>query len=202
MPINSIYSADLESGSFYHIFNRSHSDLVLFEKPYHYSRFLNKTEYYLHEYMDFFAYSLIPNHFHYLVRVKNIEQYQYIEKYSSVDKFLTQQFKNLFISHTKYINETEDRHGGLFCTPFRIRLVEDENYFERLFYYIHWNHVHHGIARKLEDYTYSSYSDYRLNLKSFVNKEFGYAWFGGKEHFLKKHQEHSDYISGLEFENE
>lgn len=202
MPINSIYRADLECGNFYHIFNRSHSDLILFDKPFHYSRFLSQAEKYLADFLDFYAYSLIPNHFHLLVRVKNIEVYKFIEKHDTVDEFLTQQFKNMFISHTKYINVTEDRHGGLFCTPFRTRLVDNADYFEQLFYYIHWNHVHHGISKKLEDYTYSSYLDYRLNLKSFVNKEFGFAWFGGKESFLKKHQEHSAYISELKFDIE
>lgn len=202
MPINSMYQAELECQKFYHIFNRSHSDLQLFYKPFHFFRFLNRTEKYLADYVDFLAYSLIPTHFHFLVRVKQIEENIYSEKHPTVDEFLTRQLNNLFISHTKYVNKSEDRHGGLFCTPFRCKLVQDAEYFEQLFYYIHWNHVHHGISKKIEDYSYSSYNDYRLNQQSFINRQLGFEWFGGRESFFRKHLEQSCYINKAKFEFE
>ncbi|MEM1122128.1 MAG: hypothetical protein AAGJ18_16905, partial [Bacteroidota bacterium] len=60
----------LESGNFYHIFNRGNKCIKIFHKHDNYVYFLKKYDSYLSNYLDTYAYALIPNHFHFLVRIK------------------------------------------------------------------------------------------------------------------------------------
>jgi len=70
MPIRKI---NLIEGHFYHIYNRSVADNLLFieEKNYHF--FLSKIKKYLLVTADVLAYCLMPNHYHLIVQLKNTE---------------------------------------------------------------------------------------------------------------------------------
>ena len=65
------YWADLVEENVYHIYNRSVGDLKIFREDADYNKFLVGWEKYFSSYCDTFAYCLIPNHFHFLVKVKN-----------------------------------------------------------------------------------------------------------------------------------
>ena len=76
-----------ELDSFFHIYNRSNSkneNIFLEDEKNHF--FLKKFHDYLDEVFILFAYCLLPNHFHFLVKVKNIEEIQNIE-IKSIDEF-------------------------------------------------------------------------------------------------------------------
>ncbi len=73
-------------------------------------------------------------------------------EFDTVDEFLTETLRCLFISHTGWMNIKYERHGGLFSSPFKDIEVVDEEYMKRMVLYTNWNHVHHGITNKLEDY--------------------------------------------------
>ena len=45
----------------------------------------------------------------------------------------------------------------MFEKNFERKLVNSENYFQKLIYYIHNNPVHHGFVDKMVDYPWSSY---------------------------------------------
>lgn len=64
------YHAHFEPNYFYHIFNRAIGGANLFIENKNYEFFLNKWGHYLSEYLDTWSYCLIPNHFHFLVRIK------------------------------------------------------------------------------------------------------------------------------------
>ena len=61
----------LEENQFYHIYNRGNDGTDLFYQDRNYIFFLKKYDNYLSEYVDTYAYCLLPNHFHLLVRVKS-----------------------------------------------------------------------------------------------------------------------------------
>jgi len=57
-------------GNFYHIYNRGNNRENIFFEENNYYYFLEKYDKYLTNYLETFAYCLLPNHFHLLVRVK------------------------------------------------------------------------------------------------------------------------------------
>jgi len=196
MPINLKYQAPLEEGKCYHIFNRAHSKLRLFDHDAQYARFLQKTEEYLTEYLDLYAYTLIPNHFHFFIKVREIDEKIYRPDYISVDHFITEQLRSLFISHTAWTNKKYELHGGLFSRPFRSVEVEGLDYYKRMMFYIHWNHVHHGMSADIHDHKFSSYHDYLYDVPSMIIKDPVFDWFGGKYNFFEEHKNQKDnYLS-------
>lgn len=64
------YWAKFEEHSCYHIYNRGINGENLFVQEKNYYFFLNQWKKYLSPYFDVFAYCLMPNHFHFLVRVR------------------------------------------------------------------------------------------------------------------------------------
>ena len=59
-------------GSYYHIYNRAIGRDWLFVNDGNYRFFLKKWQQYIHPYVETFAYCLMCNHYHFLVRIKPI----------------------------------------------------------------------------------------------------------------------------------
>ena len=64
------YYAKMESGKFYHVYNRTNNNEIAFKSNENYPYFLGKVEKYLPECLDIWAFCLMPTHFHFLVKVK------------------------------------------------------------------------------------------------------------------------------------
>jgi len=60
----------LESGCFYHIYNRGINSETIFKEERNYSFFLDKYDLYLSPVVNTFAYCLLGNHFHLLIQIK------------------------------------------------------------------------------------------------------------------------------------
>lgn len=61
----------LEPDKFYHIYNHANGDDKLFREERNYSFFMQKIEKYIVPCCDIYSYCLIPNHFHFALRVKS-----------------------------------------------------------------------------------------------------------------------------------
>ena len=59
----------LEADYTYHIYNHAVGNEVLFKTDSNYQFFLSRLEKYLIDYIDLYAYFLLPNHFHLLIKV-------------------------------------------------------------------------------------------------------------------------------------
>ena len=66
----------LESGKYYHIYNRGINGTNLFFEERNYLYFLQKYSFYMDEVLETFAYCLLGNHFHLLVRVKEMSGFE------------------------------------------------------------------------------------------------------------------------------
>jgi putative transposase len=100
------------------------------------------------------AYYLIPNHFHFLVKIKPTFSNEQVVK-SFAD------FQN---SYTKSINKAFSRKGSLFQRKFKRKKINSENYFSQIIIYIHSNPVKHELTKSLFGWKYSS-------LKSYLSKK-------------------------------
>ncbi len=66
----------LRCGGYYHIFNRGNNRETIFREQRNYYYFLKLYEKYIPLVADTFAYCLLPNHFHFLVRIKDEQDCQ------------------------------------------------------------------------------------------------------------------------------
>ena len=63
----------LENGKYYHIYNRGINSDVLFKENDNCEYFLKLYDLHIDPIADTFAWCLMKNHFHFLVRIKNLE---------------------------------------------------------------------------------------------------------------------------------
>jgi len=172
MPTEKL-TAPIEFDQYYHIYNRGNNRDLLFYKEYNYSYFLKKYEEYLADHAFTFAYCLLPNHFHFLIKTKTYK--------------VSDQFKKLFQSYALSINKQENRTGSLFTKPFRRIRIEDEDYLKYLTFYIHYNPEKHLVFKDFRKYQNSSFQPLLGDTKSFINHEGTFEWFGGKKEFIDFH---------------
>jgi len=98
-----------------------------------------------------FAYCLMPNHVHLLVR----EQPKVP---------ISDAMKSISVSYAYYFNQKYEHLGHLFQDRFRSETVNDMEYFITLLRYIHQNPVAAMIVRRVDDYRWSSWCEFNTTL--------------------------------------
>lgn len=164
----------------YHVFNRGIASQPIFYSIKDYQRFLQVLDYYRflspdirfsfynrlnskekQNYLEkmkrtkpaqvqIYAYCLMPNHYHLLV--KELEE-------NGIRKFIG----NLQNSYAKYFNKKRKRNGSLFQEMFKAVRIEDDEIFVHVVRYIHLNPLTSCIVEnitKLESYLFSSFPVY------------------------------------------
>ena len=182
----------LNFGSYYHIYNRGNNSENLFLTTDNYSYFLSLYDKYIALVADTYAWCLMPNHFHLLVRVKDEEEIRRrlnLSGFQNLTGFVSQKFSNLFNAYSKAFNKREARHGCLFESPFKRIEVHNETYLRQLVCYIHSNPVKHGFVDSILDWPWSSYltiisvKPSKLQLNSVL------GWFDSHSNFIALHNE-------------
>ena len=190
----------LEPEKFYHIYNRGIDGCPIFKKGSHYTKFLEKYAYHLSNVVETYAYCLLGNHFHFLVRIKSEEtirnSFPHLAK-SDIDHLISKQFAHLFNGYAQYFSHATKRTGGLFETPFRRILVDSDSYFSRMVYYIHANPQKHGFLKDFRDYPYSSYHSHLSQKPTKLERDSVLSWFGDKESYTVFHGSSQD-LSAIE----
>jgi hypothetical protein len=118
--------------------------------------------------------------FHLFVRVKTEHELPIKKR---INTPLTNQFRKLFISHARRMNKYGDKHGQIFCTPFKRIEITDDAYFTQVVYYIHCNPVHHEITKHPADYKYSSFHAYTSSRPTKIENAEVLEWFWRKRIF-------------------
>ncbi|MNK08675.1 hypothetical protein D3C87_266180 [compost metagenome] len=93
------YYTKFESGRFYHVYNRTIDKKKMFVNHGNYLYFLKKFSTYLDDLIEVYAYCLLDNHFHFLIRIKENEN---LDLHNIVSK----QFRLLFQSYALAFNKT------------------------------------------------------------------------------------------------
>ena len=186
---------ELEPGKYFHIYNRGNNRENLFYEERNYDYFLKQYVKHIVPMADTFAYCLLKNHFHVMVRIKDEDTIR-LDKSSRLVKskpgLVTNQFKNFFISYAKAINKAYERTGALFQRPFGRRDVTSDEYFARLVHYIHFNPQKHGFVKNYRTYPYSSYTIILSGQPGIVERNKVLEWFGGIDAFVEFHNKMTD----------
>jgi putative transposase len=179
----------LLSGHYYHIYNRGNNGINLFmeERNYHY--FLKQYIQYIYPIANTYAYCLMKNHFHFLVRMKPENDIQDWQSFKDCQSLYSQAFANCFSTYTKAINKTYHRSGSLFEKPFKRTLVDSDSYLIHLVSYIHRNPEKHHFVDDYRTYPYSSYQTIHQQKNSRIEIQQVLNWFGSIKSFENYHQQ-------------
>ena len=205
----------LSYNKFYHIYNQGINGCPLFRKAENYEHFLGLYDKYISPIADTFAWVLMNNHFHFLVRVKPERQigfYKSLNTDRSNDavRFQTIQnlsestrpdkvkkpdpsrhFSHLFNAYTKYFNIKTKRSGSLFARPFKRIPVNSTAHLKYLVYYIHHNPVHHGFCEDMLEYPWSSYLTILSPKKTKLSRDEVLKWYNDQYDYKAYHSSES-----------
>jgi len=146
-------------GLTYHIYNHANSNENIFREEKNYPFFLQKYEKHISPIAETYAYCLMPNHFHLLLKIKD-EQTINLQGFKNLEGFVSRQFSNFFNSYSKSYNKTYNRKGSLFNPRFKRKVITSDEQFQSAFLYIHLNPVKHGFTNNEEDWKWSSLHKY------------------------------------------
>ena len=197
----------LEANRNYHIYNHAVGNELLFKTEDNYRYFLEKVKKYLPQFVDIYAYCLMPNHFHFLLKVKQEEDVissatsaypnKAIKQDVGIPKIISNQFSHLFNTYAQAFNKENNRKGSLFYNRFKRILVEDDVYLKKLIHYIHYNPVNHKFVKKVDDWEHSSYKVFLSTGKTLIKRKEVIELFGDIDNFKYCHTV-EPMISGIE----
>lgn len=188
----------LQPGHYYHIYNRGNNREDLFREERNYRYFMSLYERHVAPIAETFAYCLLRNHFHFLVRISE----PIALPTATLDSRLvkpSQTFSNCFNAYAKAINKAYGRTGSLFQDRFRRIEVTTETQFTRLVVYIHRNPQKHGFVADFRDWPWSSYHALTGTKATRLKRDAVLGWFGNQEGFHELHQvDHPADLTGLQ----
>ncbi len=193
----------IEPDSYYHIYNRGINSCPIFLNEENKRFFLTKFHHYLHEVCDVYAFCLMSNHFHFLVKIKSNEALNEfatkntkstLEKEAglhSITNIFSKQMGKFISCFSQSFNKVNNRHGALLESPFKRIKIDSEEYLKNLIVYIHLN----PTDRKLnyQTFKFSSYIAILSTKKTNVKKDDVIALFENKENFIYCHSYPSKY---------
>lgn len=159
----------------YHVYSRGNGRQLIYETDDDRCIFLDcLSDAALETETELFAYCLMGNHYHLIVR----------SKYDGLPKFA----HALNRSYAVYFNTKHDRAGHLFQDRYSSEPIEDDSYFLSAIRYVHRNPVEAGIVSSC-DYAWSSYSAYigTGNLVARTNVDMIIDMLGGVDKFVQFH---------------
>lgn len=187
----------LQASAFYHIYNRGVNGEDLFKEKKNYDFFLGRYVRFVSPVADTYAYCLLKNHFHFLIRTKSPEE---IESFgNSLQKkingsenhplILSRAMSSFFKSYAQAMNKAYGRTGALFEEPFRRKEVASDAYLSQLIQYIHFNPENHGFTEDFQSYPFSSFGELLDEERTWLARTEVMARLHGKDNFLRIHQE-------------
>ena len=195
---------NLQPNSFYHIYNRGINGENIFKSTENYYYFLNKYSKFIPSVADTYAYCLLKNHFHFLIKTRSeneINENIKRTKQLSVQMIISTQFSHFFNGYVQGFNKSLQRTGSLLETPFRRKEIKTESYLRHLVFYIHFNPEKHRLYSDFKTYSFSSYRSLLSEKETQLNRDEVLHWFGNKENFISFHSDLSNLSEDIfEFE--
>jgi len=205
--------APVEHGKYYHIFNRGNNYDNIFINPEDYEHFLSIYKIYINPIAETYAWCLMKNHFHLLVRIKDENEIGYLSAKNAKNEnpeikwktynvehvggeYIkkpnpTQQFKHLFNAYARWFNIRHNRISSLFEKNFERKMINTKKQLINLILYIHNNPVKHGFTQSLIEYPWTSYFSIVDNSVTFEKKDEVIQYFNDIDNFKVVHSQHS-----------
>lgn len=213
MPIPEEYKAPFSSNKYYHILFRSIDGVPLFKTEKEHIFFLEKWKRFTDPVFETWAYSLLNNHTHFIIKVKQQEEViqtlctltddaktkairEFLEKKedSLIGPIIERQINSFMVSYTNTYNNIIERKGGLFQQPFRRTQITEDKHLQQAIVYVHANAQKHGLVKDFKVHSYSSYKSIIDNNEIFVNAKKVLDFFGGIDGFVSIHKEQVAYF--------
>ncbi len=182
-------------GFFYHIYHRGNNRENIFFEEMNYRYFFDLWVKYIIPIAETYAYCLMRNHFHFLIKIRESIDTSEVLKTSevSIHTYISKQFSNMFNAYAKAINKKYNRTGSLFQTRFGRKRITSDPYLLNLIHYIHFNPQKHGFVEDFREYPYSSYHSFLTNKKTNIAREAVIDLFGDVCEFIDFHDRENDY---------
>ena len=122
---------NLEPDCYYHIYNRGINSNKIFETKDNYVYFLKQFSKYVTDIGNVYAYCLMPNHFHFVLKIKSKEELaSFMEKkvksraihnqgLHAVQNVASKQISKFISSYSQAFNKMHSRHGAILESPFK-----------------------------------------------------------------------------------
>ena len=141
------YHQPLLPEQIYHLFSRAVGNEKLFLSHENYLYFLQKLKQHTSDVCNLYAYSLLPNHFHLVAKMKEEDevrkQFEIVKKIKfnplqhDVSDFIMERFSNFLNSYSKAFNKVYKRKGALFMDYLKRSTVNKSSDFTSyIWYYI------------------------------------------------------------------
>ncbi|MGE6396634.1 transposase [Chryseobacterium scophthalmum] len=190
---------------FYHIYNRGINGENIFKSDHNYLFFFNKISEFLVAVCDVYAYCLMSNHFHLLIKIKSDDELESFTKVQnpnadfnvkglhSPQNIFSKQFARIFNSYFQAFNKENNRHGALIESPFKRKAITSDEYLINTIIYIHQNPQNHSVVDDFSKYNFSSYQSILSNSKTLLKRDEVIELFDDKENFILSHKKIIDF---------
>jgi len=201
----------LTYGDYFHIYNRGINGCDIFKSTSNYEHFLALYDEYITPIAETFAWVLMKNHFHLLVRIKEKDEIGFIQLKANrgskssgrnVESAApsvgsrrykpSHQLSHLFNAYAQSINKEFERTGSLFEHPFKRKLIDNKWYMKQVILYIHNNPVHHGFCSHPIEYPWNSYPTCISKKSTKLKRDDVMGWFDNIANFKTRHLEKLD----------
>ncbi len=146
-----------ESG-YYHIMVRGNNKERVFEKAQDKEKVIEILQKIKDENaIIIYAYCLMDNHIHIVLKDKKNE--------------IGMTMRRFGVFYSRYYNKENKRVGHVFQERYKSEAIEDESYLMAVIRYVHKNPVKAKIVKQLDEYVWSSYSEYINDSKELVSIE-------------------------------
>lgn len=133
-------------GGLYHVYNRFARGEEIFSDPEEAAGFLDLLrDLKKRDDLQVFAWSLLSNHYHLAVRTSAVP--------------LSRTMRTLQGGFSKAFNRRWGRTGPLWQSRYQARVVDSQQYFDQLVFYIHLNPVRAGLVEDPEKYAFSGHRE-------------------------------------------
>lgn len=177
----------LEAGNIYHLYNRGINGENIFKEKRNYYHFLNKYKEHCSDILETYAYALLKNHFHLMIKVKENIIVTRRDGKGEIELNASKQLSHFFNCYAQSFNTAYKRHGKLLEVPFSRKLIDSDDYFTSLIYYIHFNPQHHQFVNDFRDWEFTSWHALLDDKQTFLAKEKVMEWFGSTRNFVDAH---------------
>jgi REP element-mobilizing transposase RayT len=213
MPVSELLKSPFFPDNHYHLVFKSIDGILLFRQSSDYDIFLERFQRFISFAVDTWAYCLLSNHAHFIIKIKSIDAIvnaiteidfakQTVSmkkllvapnKEAMVDEMLERQVNSFMVSFANYTKNKYRHHGGLFQKPFKRLEIDTGNWLQTAIIYVHLNSLKHKVFSDYAAYLHGSYFYFLQLCNTYCDTEKVLEFFGGLSEFISLHEAQAKY---------